>query len=603
MAANAHTLHLLTLLPAELTTHILGYTDGRTAVAFEHLGALRALLSAHRRAGNHSRRLGRELTAASVRQGWSAGVEELVRHGFYDVLDMDPHAVRIGDDEVLCALYDYKMRAYTPADVVALDTMRPLATLAFDRLLLLVAESLIGKQGEQGKQGENNKQGAAAEQGEPQRAAATTMARTQHPVLALALAEQALQRRCAVAVVLRVCKVTGLPTDSADLWQCAAHLGRLDMLVWMSGQHPTLMLHHSKRALMEAAAGGHLPAVQYVVCAVKQGGSGNCDSAMGMALQAAVARGHVHVASWLHGTSAHYVESSTVREAAAHGHLRALQWLHERGIGKFTEEVMDAAAAGGYLEVVDWLLQHRTEGCTVQAVNGAAAGGHLPVLRRLLQHGVGGTAQATERAAASGHQSTVRWLHSFMPSTRSARALNCALEGGHLALAQWLHTHSASSSLATVNTTTIARRDTLDVLAWLHEHTAVRCRGWTMRAAVTTGNLDLVQWLDRAVDIAYTLDMLEGAVDSGNLAIVQWVYARLDPRCAPQMPRVLALAARYNRLDMVRWLCQASGIPEPPAKQHQPASGKEAWSGIDSHPRSLIDGHAPLRRPAGLTRL
>ncbi|KAL7751662.1 hypothetical protein RI367_002661 [Sorochytrium milnesiophthora] len=95
-------------------------------------------------------------------------------------------------------------------------------------------------------------------------------------------------------------------------------------------------------------------------------------------------------------------ELMLVDDAAKFGRLEVVRYLHENGYGACTTRAMDSAAMYGHLSVVRFLNEHWTEGCTTWAMDLAAERGHYAIVRYLHDTRTEGCTRAVAHPNESG---------------------------------------------------------------------------------------------------------------------------------------------------------------------------------------------------------
>jgi ankyrin repeat protein/Tfp pilus assembly protein PilF len=186
----------------------------------------------------------------------------------------------------------------------------------------------------------------------------------------------------------------------------------------------------SSKALREAAKGGHLEVVKFLLDQADDVGETPGSTDCITALQEASEAGHPKVVQLLLNN---YSGKTTLQAASKRGHLEIVQYMLDRGAdvneaaARFDgRTALQAASEAGRISVVKLLLKHHANvndnpadysGKT--ALQAAAGNGYLEVAQLLLEHG----ADVNAKAATYG---------------KSRTALQAASEGGHLEVVQLL---------------------------------------------------------------------------------------------------------------------------------------------------------------------
>jgi hypothetical protein len=166
---------------------------------------------------------------------------------------------------------------------------------------------------------------------------------------------------------------------------------------------PGLEPYGKQQVARRAARHGDAQAIEWMLAT---GGGGNAARDPALCSQAA-AGGHLAVLQWLLQRGCRWGESTCI-EAARSGRLAVLQWARQHGC-PWGVNTSSSAADGGHLVVLQWLRQ---QGCPwdERTCGSAADGGHLAVLQWARQHGCPWDEYTCSRAAGSGHLAVLQWL-------------------------------------------------------------------------------------------------------------------------------------------------------------------------------------------------
>ncbi|KAF0731439.1 hypothetical protein Ae201684P_007344 [Aphanomyces euteiches] len=182
--------------------------------------------------------------------------------------------------------------------------------------------------------------------------------------------------------------------------EIAAHLGQLDVLVYLDGHKLATFSHLT---LHWASRQGHLKVVEFLHPRIAT------DHAF--AMDAAACHGHFDVVKFLHTNRTEGCTTKAMDSAAQHGHLEIVKFLHRHRSEGCTTAALDMAAANGHLELVKFLHWNRTEGATTTAMTLACCNGHLDVVKFLFEHrSEGCTIQALIGAREASHWDVVSFL-------------------------------------------------------------------------------------------------------------------------------------------------------------------------------------------------
>ncbi|KAL7746948.1 hypothetical protein RI367_007660 [Sorochytrium milnesiophthora] len=402
------------VLPVELRTHILLYTDSMTCVLWRDCEALRAVLQREQQeASCPLLLLYSKLAHACIRQGWSDGLEVLIAAGVYP-----------------CQYAKAPQEDHVEGIRLSRSTLRKLAVNTDFAQAFAVVHCQREIMGGQDLQFAHARWWA----NQP-----STFVMPQppwgdmHPPFALALAmrmarlgaseqllEQLLQavvppprlaaRDWVAYVMSRVGNSSELAEGSSN---SSAQQTSTDAVLCPHG----LPLPWPIQGVAENDDSAHswrhdhwtrLPKLCCVVlgdvAALRQHQETAHSSLHPYFLKPAVVLGHLAMVRYLLSCvpRAACQELMLVDDAAKFGRLEVVRYLHENGYGACTTRAMDSAAMYGHLSVVRFLNEHQTEGCTTWAMDLAAERGHYAIVRYLHDTHTEGCTRAVAHPNESG---------------------------------------------------------------------------------------------------------------------------------------------------------------------------------------------------------
>ncbi|TYZ66781.1 hypothetical protein PybrP1_009966, partial [[Pythium] brassicae (nom. inval.)] len=142
------------------------------------------------------------------------------------------------------------------------------------------------------------------------------------------------------------------------------------------------------------------------------------------------------------------------------------------------------------------------------------------------------------------------WLYQHLP--QSSRTVYhqqfrvCASRGDVTAI-RWLCEHDYAVGTSTADSAANSRQ--LEVLAYLYEHTTVRCSSNGVCEAASNGNIEVLELI--LVDQPQETNAIDGAANGGRLSIVKYLHDHLTSGCTK---RAMDSAAMIGRLDIVKFL-------------------------------------------------
>ena len=317
----------------------------------------------------------------------------------------------------------------------------------------------------------------------------------------------------------------------------------------------------TKEAVVVAAAGGHLDALQKMrcICYITMTDFARDDEDE-VIPHAAARGGHVHVLEWLYNNvyclilrhrgfhrGYHGYSANVAAAAAGGGHTTTLQWLRDNGHG-MDSNACTAAASGGYLSTLEWLVDNgremmvntRTEAeCSLMTANTcaeAARSGHHELLKFARAHGAEMDYYTPMKAAEGGHFEIIRWAID-----------EGALEDEIAGVA------SLDASLGATLGAALGQRNTKlvqDIVQWLCAKQWPYKHARSLRRAALNGHVDMVAWMCETYGVRPTCETFKAAVEGGHPPMLTWLYEHGCPWDAS----LCQATAWLGRLDTLMWL-------------------------------------------------
>lgn len=146
--------------------------------------------------------------------------------------------------------------------------------------------------------------------------------------------------------------------------------------------------------VQEAAHGGHLPCMRYLI---EEAGC----STQG-AIEAAAAGGSVECIRYLVEERGCVVTCGAVTNAARYGRIPALRWMVDERAGLMfnVKKAIEAAAEAGHMESLRYFVEEKGAALTPYSVNILASKGHVDVLRHFVEAGSVSLTSSLARCAA-----------------------------------------------------------------------------------------------------------------------------------------------------------------------------------------------------------
>jgi hypothetical protein len=201
----------------------------------------------------------------------------------------------------------------------------------------------------------------------------------------------------------------------------AARSGSIDMLKYVE-KHGCVFTRY---ALCSAASCGHLPALQYILSAMKCTCEQHpmehderckvCRWIATFSLCDAAESGNIEMLKWLQQQHSVAITDSTVDAAARAGQTAMCAYLHaQQPDHPLSEDACDAAVRNGHVETLAWLQQHGYPSTCYHLRTAAAQSGSIAFMQYLQQRGVVSTAaQLTDMlryAGAHNQLQVAQWL-------------------------------------------------------------------------------------------------------------------------------------------------------------------------------------------------
>jgi hypothetical protein len=247
-------------------------------------------------------------------------------------------------------------------------------------------------------------------------------------------------------------KEAGCPLVPA-LVEAAAGYGSPEVLRFLRGRDMCPEVR-GKVLFWRAAANGNMTMARYLYdtgCKIPRS-----------ACTEAAKRGHLAMVQWMVALAAHdrcSINAPKVFKAAIiRGHIAVAQFLHERAGEPLVPTLWIRAARSGCIDALEWLRERR---CPVQFDEWQKyAQGHDDALEA-----------AVVAATRAGQCAAVCWLHTEMgaPLQQHSEYLVHALKRGNVPLASWLRAHGCPWPAVASPYRAAARSGNPRALQWVHE--------------------------------------------------------------------------------------------------------------------------------------
>lgn len=304
-------------------------------------------------------------------------------------------------------------------------------------------------------------------------------------------------------------------------------------------------------------------------------------------------------------------------QAASYGRMYALVLLLHRAPGQCGVTALDAAVRNGHDDVVGLLLSAYTQGhdgagifgqpretlLALDTIDVAASCGHTRIVRRLVRYGWTWSRDTVDAAAAEGHTETLSYLWTCnCPWAFTETAVDLAAEGGHADTVRFLVDCGVPGT--TEGVTAAALGGHLDVLKVLYDALLIADED-AMDAAASRGHLHIVEWLHHSVGAQGTKLAADMAITNNHLEVVRFLWAHSSVGCSPH---VLASAPHNGGSDAAdaralafarRSFCPHTGAPlrAPLEEPRQTDMGVQSAVHDQKVPSAWID-HGSLVKSA-----
>ena len=231
------------------------------------------------------------------------------------------------------------------------------------------------------------------------------------------------------------------------------------------------------------------------------------------------------------------------------GHLEMLKTFH--GLGYPLSEICpDIAAENNHLEILKFLKDEQPEHFLYCGIS-AAKNNHLETLQWIVENG--GVlydidyGNILSYAAENGHLQIMEWAYSKgCPVVRGA--LSGALESGDIVIVEWVLEHGIEWDPKFI--TVPIRCNNVYVLKWIHKKFGIPIDDVNLcKEAARYDRLDIIKWL-RQLGCCWDEGAIEAAIQNGHLEMLEYLKNIGCPGC----PDMCKLAAESNQFEVLKWL-------------------------------------------------
>jgi|SRR5579872_1621463 len=256
-------------------------------------------------------------------------------------------------------------------------------------------------------------------------------------------------------------------------------------------------------------------------------------------------------------------------EAASAGSLTVLQWFRELGY-KCNSRTCIAAARNGHLEVWQWL---RVNGCesNLDSCIEAANYGHFEIVKQIVQMNRHGDTRILIGAAKSGNLEILQWLKEGMSDDIWRYILNDYVAGKmcyHAAarnnkqMLMWIRENQSNPTRSLGNAIKgAAKYNHFDIIKWLIKQTEdtdiTDVTSTLILNAAIGGHVELLKWCteNNFVNKDIIAYMCHNNYFCKSMEVVQWLIAEgIKCNIPTEMINICVYAAKYGRLDILKWL-------------------------------------------------
>ncbi|OWY97630.1 hypothetical protein PHMEG_00031794 [Phytophthora megakarya] len=323
-----------------------------------------------------------------------------------------------------------------------------------------------------------------------------------------------------------------------------------EVVQWLRS-HVAIQYENAQSLIRLAAADGDIKLVQFL--------RENFDVEIIPALHTAVCNHQYDAVLWILNTykCADLAADSMYSTAAAIGDLDMVKIMFEHGSVEH-KEALFKAASHGHLHIVKWLHEEKGVSLDGEWLETTMSDSYVKIPMDVIKYFHQSTANFVPRCAMDAAVESGRvefaewvWVNSNARIPCSQQAIDLAARRGSLEMVQWLHEHY-SRKLGSGTMHYAAENGHLEVVKWLHQNRSEGCRDATMARAALQGNLEIVKWLHSNRNEHFNLDgVMDAIAANGYLDVLQWFHEHRDKGCSIA---AMDKAAACGHLDVVKWL-------------------------------------------------
>ncbi|KAL7753132.1 hypothetical protein RI367_001584 [Sorochytrium milnesiophthora] len=599
-------------LPPEIVAHIVALAGLDVCIALRHLPALQALLVSHVRRGDRSKRVEKAVCHALLNAKWSAGVQAFVEadltvagmslwgsdHGDWSSVTLPPACVqtlvlRDGDhaniatvlvanliaagrqDDPLLQWCIERWNGFTRS--LGFQLLKRGASLDQVRAVCQIAEPDITEK----RLAEYFLYGAV-ELGQfdlvryfdalcPELAQHSTTPLEQaiignHPDIARYLYDR-----------IQV-------TDLSDAVCAAAVRNRIDIATWLYNTRPQ---PQEDQTLAQLARHGHADLLTQIWSDGHAWKTSSSWTLCSMVLNA-VSGNHLNVLEWLMAVEPGCCTARMLTSVDANNiSLATLKWVLEHASDRLDVHTFASITRSCKSDVAEWLMDAYPECNTVEAIKSALLRGNLDramVIADCLEERLDvitlpastlgawwncmtpkqsqwldthcrfiNIQESLKEAVEMGSLGFSKLLRKRFPDDAeiTSALFSAACTTGNLALVQWMYQLLDPTDPSPDPLDEAAAAGRMQMVQWLHNHTALPCTTKAMDGAAKAGRLDIVCYLHENRSEGCTTAAMDGAATEGHMNVLEWLH---ENRCEGCSTQGLAGAAAKGQTLAVRWL-------------------------------------------------
>jgi hypothetical protein len=249
------------------------------------------------------------------------------------------------------------------------------------------------------------------------------------------------------------------------------------------------------------------------------------------------------------------VESTAIAQIAAlHSSVATLSAAYELGFC-FTDDFLRAVAQAGRVTEMAWLHLEQRLSLPRDIINDAAAGGHIDMLIWLYDRSCELTSETSRRAAANGHLNAIKYLFSA-GCLCDQHICTAAAHSNNVGLLRWLRQNGVPWNGDWAAYVAAANNDT-QMLQHLQQQ-GVRFNFLTMYNAARKGYLAACQFL-YAQGCDWTAAVCTAAACANSLETLAWLH---EHECPWDAFEICITAAHKGRTEILHYVYEQEGAAE-----------------------------------------